>query len=77
MRDALADGRLTLEKARLIAKGATPFSIEIRIEEATSTTWQQLEHDSTAEEDGKNRAQEFRRIGECGGSGDRAMHSAL
>ena len=76
LRDALADGRLTLEKARLVAKSATPFSIDGLIEDAASTTWQQLEHDSTAEKDRQNRAQEFRRIGVCGGSGGRAMHSA-
>lgn len=62
LREALADGRLTLEKARLIAKGATPFSIDSRIEDATSTTWQQVERDSTAEEDRKNRALGLRRI---------------
>ena len=62
LREALTSGRLTQEKARLIARTATPFSIHERIEDAASTTWQQLEHDSTAEEDRKNRAQGVRRI---------------
>jgi len=62
LREALSDGRLTLEKARLIAKSATPFCVDERINKAASTTCQQVEHECTAEEDRQNRARGVRRI---------------
>ena len=62
LREALAAGQVTYSKALLIAKGATPANVAARIEDAASTTWQQLERESTAEEDRQNRAAGVRRL---------------
>jgi hypothetical protein len=62
LREALFSGRLSFSKALLVAKGATPHNIEERIAEAVSTTWQQLERETTKEEDRRNRAAGVRRV---------------
>jgi hypothetical protein len=62
LREALAADRVTYSKALLIAKDATPYTIDARIEEAASTTWQQLERESTEREDRQNRAAGVRRL---------------
>ncbi|MHC4342851.1 MAG: HNH endonuclease [Planctomycetota bacterium] len=62
LREVLSSGRLSFSKALLLAKGATPHNIKERIEEACSTTCQQVERESTKEEDKKNRKAGVRRI---------------
>ncbi|MFQ5845429.1 MAG: hypothetical protein ACE5JG_10635, partial [Planctomycetota bacterium] len=62
LRDALSSGRLTWSKALLVAKDATPGDVAERIEQATSTTWQQLERQSTEDEERRNRAAGVRRL---------------
>jgi len=62
LRVALRTGRITYSKALLVAKDATPADVGRRIEEATSTTWQQLERESTAAEERRNRAAGVRRL---------------
>ncbi|MHC4338643.1 MAG: HNH endonuclease signature motif containing protein [Planctomycetota bacterium] len=62
LREALSSGRLSFSKALLVAKGATPHSIRERIEDAGSTTWQQLERETTKEEDRQNRKAGVRRV---------------
>jgi hypothetical protein len=59
---ALASGRITYTKALIVARDASPCDVEARIEEVASTTWQQAERDSTAEEDRRNRALGERRL---------------
>ncbi|MHC4341528.1 MAG: hypothetical protein ACYSX0_15120 [Planctomycetota bacterium] len=51
LKEAIASGRVSYTKALLLARDSTPANIEERIEEACSTTWQQLERDSTKRED--------------------------
>jgi hypothetical protein len=60
--EALASGRITFTKALIIARDASPCDVEERIAEVASTTWQQAERDSTAEEDRRNRAAGERRL---------------
>jgi hypothetical protein len=55
LREALASGRLTYSKAVLVAKHATASDVEERIARAASTTCQQTERESEAEEDRRNR----------------------
>jgi hypothetical protein len=62
LRDALTSGRLTYSKTLLVAKGATPHNVDERIAEAASTTWQQTERETTAEEERQNRAAGIRRL---------------
>ncbi|MHC4342176.1 MAG: hypothetical protein ACYSX0_18415 [Planctomycetota bacterium] len=62
LREALSSGRLSFSKALLVAKGATPHNVNERIEEACSTTWQQMERDTTKEEDRRNREAGVRRV---------------
>jgi hypothetical protein len=62
LRDALASGRLTYTKACAIAGEATPGDVEDRIEEAASTTWQQIDREATEREHRKNRAAGVRRL---------------
>ncbi|MHC4472868.1 MAG: HNH endonuclease, partial [Planctomycetota bacterium] len=62
LREALSAGRLTLSKALIVARDATPDDVSARIAEAVSTTWQQLERESTAREDRQNRARGVRRL---------------
>jgi len=62
LREALADGRVTYSKALLLAKDATPASLEARIAEAESTTWQQLDREATEREERRNRALGLRRL---------------
>ncbi|MHC4550856.1 MAG: HNH endonuclease [Planctomycetota bacterium] len=62
LRDALTAGRLTYSKALLVAKDATPGTAADRIREAAATTWQQLERESTAREELRNRAAGVRRL---------------
>ena len=62
LREALLSGRISLTKALLLARDATPHDIAARIEEAANTTCQQLERDATAKEDRQNRAAGVRRI---------------
>jgi len=62
LRDALASGRLTYSKTLLVAKTARAYDVAERIEEATSTTWQQVEREATQEEDRRNCAQGVRRL---------------
>jgi hypothetical protein len=62
LREALAKGKVTYSKALLIAKGATPFNVEERIEQAASTTCQQVERDTTDREHEQNRAAGVRRL---------------
>jgi hypothetical protein len=62
LRVALASGRLTYSKALIIAKDARPTDIDERIEEATCTTWQQMERESTLREERQNRANGIRRL---------------
>jgi hypothetical protein len=62
LREALATGGITYSKALLVAKDATPHDVAQRVSDAAATTWQQLERESTAEEDRRNRAAGVRRI---------------
>ena len=62
LREALSSGRLTYSKALLVAKDATSEDVDARVEEASDTTWQQLDRESTAREDRRNRAAGVRRI---------------
>jgi hypothetical protein len=62
LREALSSGRLSFSKALLVAKGATPHNIRERIEDARSTTCQQVERETTKEEDEKNRKAGVRRV---------------
>jgi hypothetical protein len=62
LREALSSGRLSFSKALLVAKGATPHNIKGRIEDASSTTCQQVERESTKREDRQNRAAGVRRV---------------
>jgi len=62
LREALSSGRLTYSKALLVARDATPADVAERIEEASCTTWQQLEREATQEEDRRNRAAGMRRL---------------
>jgi hypothetical protein len=62
LRRALASGRLTYSKAVVLARHATPFDIDERIERARSTTCQQLDREAEAEEDRKNRGAGTRRF---------------
>jgi len=62
LRAALASGRLTYSKALLLAQDATAEDVEARIEEASSTTWQQTERDTTEREERRNRAAGVRRL---------------
>jgi hypothetical protein len=56
LRDALADGTLTYTKALFVAKDASPEDVTERILLAASTTVQQTERESDAEESRQNRA---------------------
>jgi hypothetical protein len=60
--EALYSGRLTYTKALLVAKHATPYDVEERIEKAATTTHQQTERETTEEEDRKNRDAGVRRL---------------
>jgi hypothetical protein len=62
LREALRSGRLTLTKALLVAKVATPETVVEEIERAASTTWQQSERESTEKEVRQNRARGGRRV---------------
>ena len=62
LRDALSSGRLTYSKALLVAREASADDVAERIDEAASTTWQQLERESAAAEDRRNRAAGVRRL---------------
>lgn len=62
LRRALSSGRLTYSKALLVAKDATPVDVRERIREAGNTTWQQLDRESTASEERRNRAVGVRRV---------------
>ncbi len=55
LREALSSGRLPFSKAVVVARHATPFDVDARIEYARSTTCQQLEREAQAEEDRRNR----------------------
>jgi len=62
LRVALESGKLTYSKALLVAKDARAHDVADRIEDASTTTWQQVERESSAEEDRRNRAQGIRRL---------------
>lgn len=62
LRFALERGKLTFSKALLVAKDATPWNILERIDDAATTTCQQVERECTEREDRKNRAQGTRRL---------------
>ena len=62
LRAALQSGELTYSKALLVAKDACASDVEERIEEATATTCQQIERESTQDEDRRNRALGIRRL---------------
>jgi len=62
LREAIASGRLTYSKAALVAKHATPFDIDERIARAASTTCQQTERETEAEEERRNRGVGVRRL---------------
>ena len=62
LRAALESGRLTYSKALLVAKDPTPLDVAARISDAATTTWQQVDRESTAEEDRQSRARGVRRI---------------
>ncbi|MFI5403208.1 MAG: HNH endonuclease [Planctomycetota bacterium] len=62
LRQAVVSGRLTYSKALVVARHATPFDVEGRIEAAASTTCQQTERAGEAEEDRKNRGDHVRRL---------------
>jgi hypothetical protein len=62
LRAALAAGEVTYSKALTVARDATSCSVAQRIEEASATTWQQIERESTAREDRRNRARGVRRL---------------
>ncbi|MHC4953733.1 MAG: HNH endonuclease [Planctomycetota bacterium] len=62
LRAALGAGQVTYSKALTVARDATPCNVAERIEEASVTTWQQIERESTAREDRRNRALGVRRL---------------
>jgi hypothetical protein len=62
LRAALEEGRVSYTQALILARDGRPEDIETRIAAATATTWQQLSRQSTAEEEGQNRALGVRRI---------------
>jgi hypothetical protein len=62
LREALASGRVGYTKALVIANDATPFTVDDRIEEAASTTCQQLERESSEREARQNRIAGVRRL---------------
>jgi hypothetical protein len=62
LREALKSGRLTYSKALAVARQATPFDVDDRIERAAATTCQQTEKEGEAEEDRKNRGAEVRKV---------------
>jgi len=57
LRAALESGKITYSKALLLAKDISRADILERIEDASTTTCQQVERESTAKEDRQNRAQ--------------------
>jgi hypothetical protein len=62
LRDAVSSGRLAYSKAVLVARHATPADIDDRIARAASTTCQQTERETEAEEDRKNRGAGVRKL---------------
>lgn len=62
LREAVSSGRLTYSKAVLVARHATPFDIDERIARAASTTCQQTERETEAEEERRNRGVGVRRV---------------
>jgi hypothetical protein len=62
LRAALGAGRVTFSKALTVARDATTRDVAQRVEEASATTWQQIERESTAREDRRNRALGVRRL---------------
>ena len=62
LRAALESGKITYSKALLLAKDISRADILERIEDASTTTCQQVERESTDQEDRQNRAQGIRRL---------------
>jgi len=62
LRAAVEKGKITFSKALILAKDINRADILKRIEDAASTTCQQVERESTKKEDRQNRAQGIRRI---------------
>ena len=62
LRTALRSGKITYSKALLLAKDVSRADILERIEDASTTTCQQVERESTEKEDRQNRAQGIRRL---------------
>ncbi len=62
LREAVSSGRLAYSKAVLVAKHATPADVDERVERAASTTCQQTERETEAEEDRKNRGAGVRKL---------------
>jgi hypothetical protein len=62
LRAAFAEGRLSFVKANLISRQATPENVAALIEEAESTTWQQLRRAADESEQRQNRAAGVRRL---------------
>ena len=62
LRKALRTGQVTLSKALLIANDASSSDIDARIEDAASTTFQQLDREATEKQDRQNRANGTRRM---------------
>lgn len=53
LREAMRAGRLSYEQARLVARGATPATVEARIEEAAGKTCLELQRKVQAREEGQ------------------------
>ncbi len=62
LRAALQSGEITFSKALILAKDISRADILERIEDASTTTCQQVERESTKKEDRQNRAQGIRRL---------------
>ena len=62
IREALISGKLSFSKALLVARSATFANVREKIEEATKTTHQQTDRESTKEEKAKHKEQGIRHI---------------